>query len=181
MNPSRAFRSLGLISFAALNCISASAKELDSNGRFFVGTGGGLSHVDQGVGNGMTYGAQGTYFFDPNLGGGVFIQLNHHTRDVNSRFVGLQGLCKFSNETSGLWVGTTLAHGGFWTDAQKGKTNLAYGVKAGLDYELGAVRKKERGHSVSMTLGLEMQMSWTKPGTTYLGMAAPGATLKAWF
>ena len=147
----------------------AQAEQTDSK---FVAAQLGYSSVSNSVGSGIAFGLEGAYFFQPEYAFGAFLRAGQHSDDITSFFWGIEGLYRPTFFIEGVSVGATVGAGKFSAQSLSGDTALAFGVKGAYDYRLS---------TQPISFGLDLSVTWCKPGDSMLTTVAPLATAKWWF
>jgi hypothetical protein len=148
---------------------AARAEEADSR---FVAAQLGYSSVSNSVGSGIAFGLEGAYFFQPEYAAGAFLRAGQHSDDITSFFWGIEGLYRPNFLLQGVTVGATVGAGKFSAQSLSGDTALAFGLKGAYDYRLS---------TQPISFGLDLSVTWCKPGDSMLTTVAPLATAKWWF
>lgn len=161
------------IALGLLVAIPASGAEVKRGLDGYIGGLLGASSVNQGVGTGVGFGLNGAYFFSDYFGIGAGLRAANHDRDVSSFFFAAQGLFRFADVLPGLHLGASLGTGRFSFLDQEGDTAFAYGLKAAFDYPVA--------QNESVTLGIDLDVTFTEPGISLLTVFSPMLTAKWWF
>jgi hypothetical protein len=171
-------RKAAITVFFALNCTLASAQtnassSAQSEDRGYLGGLLGISSVSQNVGRGLGFGLEGTVYFTEYLGVGAFVRRASHDNGITSFFYGAEGLFRLAHILPRLQVGFIVGAGKFTAGDVSGRSAIAYGTKAAFDVPLT--------QSQPLTVGLDLSLVFTKPGTEQLTVFTPVATVKYWF
>jgi len=163
---------LTLILGLALNsnpCFAASTST--GQGSLFGGLLLGIASVDNNVGTGIGFGVQGGYFFHDSWGVGAYYRNGNHDNSINSNlFIG-EFLYRFTSMLNGLQLGANLGWADFSANGN-GDGALAFGGKVAFDYSIS--------QSIPLSIGLDVPILFTEPGTTTFVLFAPQATLRYW-
>jgi hypothetical protein len=138
----------------------------------FVSAQLGLSSVNNDIGSGVAFGVEGAYFPRPEFGGGAFLRAGNHSNDITSFFFGVEGLYRPAMFVEGVTLGATLGSGKFTAQGLSGDSALAFGLKGAYDYRL---------LTQPISLGLDLSVTWCKPGDSMLTTVSPLLTAKWWF
>lgn len=161
----------GVSVLAALIAGTSASHAQQSNHRF-VSAQLGISSVNNDIGSGIAFGVEGAYFPRPEFGGGAFLRAGNHSNDITSFFFGVEGLYRTTMFIEGVTLGATLGSGKFTAQGLSGDSALAFGLKGAYDYQL---------LTQPISLGLDLSVTWCKPGDTMLTTVSPLFTAKWWF
>jgi hypothetical protein len=161
----------GMTALALLLTGASESRAQHSNHRF-VSAQLGISSVNNDIGSGIAFGVEGAYFPRPEYGGGAFLRAGNHSNDITSFFFGVEGLYRPAMFVEGLTLGATLGSGKFTAQGLSGDSALAFGLKGAYDYRL---------LTQPISLGLDLSVTWCKPGDSMLTTVSPLLTAKWWF
>jgi hypothetical protein len=163
---------IGWTPLAMLLAAATPAQAEDAPTNRFVSAQLGLSSVNNDIGSGVAFGVEGAFFPQPEYGGGAFLRAGNHSNDITSFFFGVEGLYRPSLFLEGITLGATLGSGKFTAQGLSGDSALAFGLKGAYDYRLV---------SQPISLGIDLSVTWCKPGDTTLTTVSPLLTAKWWF
>ncbi|MBC7691321.1 MAG: outer membrane beta-barrel protein [Methylotenera sp.] len=170
-----------VMALTALCLCSAPAARADIQGgksNVFVGAMLGITSANQSFGTGIGFGINGGYFFDPAFGIGANLKQANFDNNLSATLVAVEGLYRVG-EAPGLHLGVDLGTAKFSTGSigpfagSTSSTSFAYGLKAAYDYVMS--------YPSNFSLGADLSVMLTKPGTETITIFNPMATAKIWF
>jgi hypothetical protein len=132
----------------------------------------GYSTVSDDIGSGIAFGIEAGAKVWNNWGLGAFLRAGNHSNDITSFFFGIEGLYHPDVILDGLTLGVTAGSGKFTAQGLSGDSAFAFGAKAAYDYHFS---------QQPVSLGVDLSVTWCKPGDTMLTTVSPLLTGKWWF
>lgn len=158
-----------------LSSLTQAADTITSSKQGFVGGLLGFVTANNNVGSGLGYGLNGAYFLSPypRIGVGAFIRGANHDNGVTSFFMAGEALLRLSGYLEGLHVGIILGSGKFSAGGFSGNSSIAYGIKGAYDFPIST--------SYPLTLGADLSLAFTSPGSSTITVFNALGSLKWWF